>query len=352
MKSNFKFSAFVPVLASPAVFDWLRNEPDQTSLSAVLPFMASDPAPTSWRSQGLTLNFNGTAVHQIEPAKWLMQLQFNERILPGKVRDEFLSKRVAEFDEREGRKPGKKDYAMLKEEVEFELLPKAFIRRSQVPVIFLGKQRMVLIGTSSPKRADEVMAILHGFFDNMTKSETHWFGLTPVGNIVECLGFIAKGGVSTDNEDNFFVADSAVLRGTEKQTIRIKDKDIGGHDVQELLKQQYDVHELAFAYDPNGNEDEPLASFTFSDKMVFKRLKLNDGVARVEYGTVETNEQQTEAVIWLTARTAQEIVTSFMDEFGGYKNLTEMKKEAKADEKAAAAANAVDPLNDEYDEEL
>ena len=80
-------------------------------------------------------------------------------------------------------------------------------------------------------------------------------------------------------------------------------------------------------------------------------LKLNDGVARVEYGTVETNEQQTEAVIWLTARTAQEIVTSFMDEFGGYKNLTEMKKDAKAEEKAAAAANAVDPLNDD-DEEL
>lgn len=314
--------------------------------------MGSDPAPTSWRSQGLTLNFNGSAVHQIEPGKWLMQLQFNERILPGKVRDEFLSKRVAEFDEREGRKPGKKDYAMLKEEVEFELLPKAFIRRSQVPVIFLGKQRMVLIGTSSPKRADEVMALLHGFFDNMTKSETHWFGLTPVGNIVECLGFIAKGGVSTDNEDNFFVADSAVLRGTEKQTIRIKDKDIGGHDVQELLKQQYDVHELAFAYDPNGNEDEPLASFTFSDKMVFKRLKLNDGVARVEYGTVETTEQQTEAVIWLTARTAQEIVVNLMGEFGGYKNYADMKKEHKAEEKGAAKANAVDPLNDEDDEEL
>lgn len=351
MKSNFKFSAFVPVLASPAVFDWLRQH--SVDPEAIEAFMASDPAPTSWRSQGLCNTFNGSAVHQIEPGKWLMQLQFNERILPGKVRDEFLAKRVAEFDEREGRKPGKKDYAMLKEEVEFELLPKAFIRRSQVPVIFLGKQRMVLIGTSSPKRADEVMALLHGFFDNMTKSETHWFSLTPVGNIVETLGIIAKDGVSTDNEDNFFVADSAVLRGTEKQTIRIKDKDIGGHDVQELLKQQYDVHELAFAYDPNGNEDEPLASFTFSDKMVFKRLKLNDGVARVEYGTVETNEQQTEAVIWLTARTVQEIVTSFMDEFGGYKNLTEMKKDAKAEEKAVAAINKVDPLNDaEEDEEL
>ena len=349
MKSNFKFSAFVPVLASPAVFDWLRQP--SVDPEAIEAFMATDPAPTSWRSQGLCNTFSGYALHTIEPGKWLMQLQFNERILPGKVRDEFLSKRVAEFDERVGRKPGKKDYAMLKEEVEFELLPKAFIRRSQVPIIFLGKQRMVLIGTSSPKRADEVMALLHGFFDNMTKSETHWFSLTPVGNIVECLGFIAKGGVSADNEDNFFVADSAVLRGTEKQTIRIKDKDIGGHDVQELLKQQYDVHELAFAYDPNGNEDEPLASFTFSDKMVFKRLKLNDGVARVEYGTVETNEQQTEAVIWLTARTAQEIITSFMDEFGGYKNLTEMKKEAKAEEKAGAV-NKVDPLNDEDDEEL
>lgn len=350
MKSNFKFSAFIPLLASPAVFDWLRQP--AVDPEAIEPFIASDPAATSWRSQGLCNTFNGTALHTIEPGKWLMQLQFNERILPGKVRDEFLAKRVAQFDEREGRKPGKKDYAMLKEEVEFELLPKAFIRRSLVPVIFLAKQRMVLIGTSSPKRGDDVMAMLVGFFNNMTKSDTKWFALTPNGNIVETLTLISKDGLSADNESNFFVGDSAVLRGTGKQTIRIKDKDIGGHDVQELLKQQYDVHELGFTYDPNGNEDEPLSSFTFSEKMVFKRLKLNDGVARVEYGTVETNEQQTEAVIWLTARTAQEIVVNLMNEFGGYKNLTEMKKEAKAEEKAAAAANGVDPLNEEYDEEL
>lgn len=350
MKSNFKFSAFIPVLTSPAVFDWLRNpnvEPE-----TVERFGAQDPAATAWRSSGLCNTFNGHMLHTIEPGKWLMQLQFNERILPGKVRDEFLSKRVAEFDEREGRKPGKKDYAMLKEEVEFELLPKAFIRRSQVPVIFLGKQRMVLIGTSSPKRADEVMALLHGFFDNMCKAETHWFAMSPENNVVEGLGIIAKDGLSVDNESNFFIGDSAVLRGTGKQTIRIKDKDIGGHDVQELLKQKYDVHELGFNYDPNGNEDEPLASFTFSDKVVFKRLKLTDGVARVEYGTVETTEQQTEAVIWLTARTAQEIVVNLMGEFGGYKNYADMKKEHKAEEKAATKANTVDPLNDEDDEEL
>jgi len=347
---KLKFPAFIPYLASQAVFDWLKgDEPETLSGSIAEVWGSKDPAATSWRSQGLIAAVGENLVHQIEAGKFLMAMQVNERILPGKVRDEFLAKEVEKFNQREGRAIGKKDYAMLKEEVEFSLLPKAFIRRSVTPVIFIAKHRLVLVCTTSPKRAEDTIVMLCGLFNQMTSSDTSWYPLQPNNAVVGTLTLLAKDGFSSANDDGaFMVTDNAVLRGEGKQTIRIKDKDIESDDVTKLLKQQYDVHELGISYDPNGNEENRMLSFKLSDKLVFKGLKFNDGVAKTEMGDAETTEQQLEAVLWLTARTYTDVVINLMHEFGGFKTLAELKREAKE----IAKTKPVDPLNEEDDEEL
>lgn len=357
---KLKFPAFIPFLASQAVFDWLKADTHvevEDKLNEV--WGSKDPAATSWRSQGLITPVGDDLIYQIEAGKFLMAMQVNERILPGKVRDEFLAKEVEKFNEREGRAIGKKDYAMLKEEVEFSLLPKAFIRRSVTPVIFIAKHRLVLVCTTSPKRAEDTIVMLCGLFNQMTGSDASWHPLQPNNAVVGTLTAVAKGGSTAANDDGtFLIADNAVLRGEGKQTIRIKDKDIDSYDVQKLLKQGYDVHELGFSYDSNGHANgDALLSFTLTDKMVFKRLKFNDGAAKVEMGDAETTEQQLEAVLWLTARTYTDVLINLMHEFGGFKTLADMKREAKEIAKTNAEKNgiktkAVDPLNDDDDEEL
>jgi recombination associated protein RdgC len=345
---KLKFPAFIPYLASQAVFDWLKADSNvqvEDELTDV--WGSKDPSPTSWRSQGLIAPVGDDLIYQIEAGKFLMAMQVNERILPGKVRDEFLAKEVAHVEELNGRKPSKKDYAMLKEEVEFSLLPKAFIRRSVTPVIFIAKHRLVLVCTTSPKRAEDTIVMLCGLFNQMTSSDTSWYPLQPNNAVVGTLTLLANEGFSDENEDTFMVTDNAVLRGEGKQTIRIKDKDIESADVTKLLKQQYDVHELGFSYDPNGNEENRMLSFKLSDKLVFKGLKFNDGAAKVEMGDAETTEQQLEAVLWLTARTYADVLINLMHEFGGFKTLAELKREAKE----IAKTKPVDPLNDD-DEEL
>lgn len=354
---KLKFPAFIPFLASQAVFDWLKGDDPETLSGSIAEVWGSkDPAATSWRSQGLIAAVGDNLVHQIEAGKFLMAMQVNERILPGKVRDEFLAKEVEKFNEREGRAIGKKDYAMLKEEVEFSLLPKAFIRRSVTPVIFIAKHRLVLVCTTSPKRAEDTVVMLCGMLTQMTGSDTSWHPLQPNNAVVGTLTLLANEGFSDENEDTFMVTDNAVLRGEGKQTIRIKDKDIESADVTKLLKQQYDVHELGISYDPNGNEENRMLSFKLSDKLVFKGLKFNDGAAKVEMGNAETTEQQLEAVLWLTARTYTDMLINLMHEFGGFKTLAELKREAKEiakgnAEKNGVKAKTVDQLNDD-DEEL
>lgn len=358
MKTKIKFTSFIPFLGTPAVFDWLKaNNTIAPEHELLQTFRSKDPSATSWRSQGLVSCglLDEEFIYSIEAGVFLMSVQFNERILPGKVRDEFLAERLKQFEDREGRKMNKKDYAVLKEEVEFELLPKAFIRRSQVPVLFFCRQRMVMICTSSAKRAGDAAAMLSGFFTNAGMPETVFYPMDTQNPIVGTLTAIAKTGFITDPDSNFKVGTSAVLRGEGKQTIRIKDKDIEAGDIHKLLMQDYDVHELGMAFDPNGNTDEPLLTFAFNDKGIFKSLKFNDGVAKVEMGHAETAAEQLTSVIWLTARTYRDLVLNLMTEFGGYKTFGDMKREAKQAEKAEREAmkpaKGVDPLNEDDDDE-
>lgn len=361
MKTKLKFNSFIPFLGSPAVFDWLKDPDNQEHWDLLERFESKDPSATSWRSQGLIPAVEREFMYPIEAGVFLMHVQFNERILPGKVRDEFLAERLKNFEDREGRKMNKKDYAVLKEEVEFELLPKAFIRRSQVPVLFFCRQKMLMVCTSSAKRADEVIALLYGFFNNAMGSEPAFFHMDTQNPIVGTLTAIAKNDFETDDGTTYFeVGTSAVLRGEGKQTIRIKDKDIEAGDIHKLLMQGYDVHELGMAFSPNGDTENPLLTFSFNDKGVFKSLKFNDGVAKVEMGHAETSAEQLTSVIWLTARTYRDLVLNLVTEFGGYKAFGNMKREAKQAEKAEREAMGMkptpakaefDPLNEDDDDE-
>ena len=100
---------------------------------------SKEPSGGQWRSIGLINALPGEGLLVDMDGGKMMCVQFNERILPGKVRDEHLGKRVAKLEQMEGRKLSKKEYAQLREQVEFDLLPRAFVRRTNVPVIFMAK---------------------------------------------------------------------------------------------------------------------------------------------------------------------------------------------------------------------
>lgn len=332
MKSTFKFKAFIPAIASRTVFDQLRNSQIDFS-DKHENFIARDPEPTQWRSHGFIPVWPASDdyVHKIASGMYLMMFQINERNLPGKVRDEHLSTLLDKFKEREGRPVGKKDYAMLKEQAEFDLLPKAFIRRSVVPIIFNDKNNLVLVGTSSAKRRDDTVAVMIGLF-GINSDSVAFYDVSPKQDLVSSLTLAAKEGQSgeTQGEGYFYTTASAVLRGEGKRTIRIKDKAIEDGDVQDLINvHDYQVHELGLSYDPNEKQEDVLCTFSITDKLAFKALKFNDGVARVEMGDADTAEQQTEAVIFLTARTAVDIFIGLLRDFGGWKSLSEMEQEAK-----------------------
>ena len=238
-------------------------------------YASTDPTGSSWTTHGFVPPMPGEQqfVANLETGGKLLCVQINDRILPGKVRDEELKKRVAKLEAAEARKVSKKEYAQLRDEVEFELLPKAFIRRTRVYVAILKGQRigenLMLVFTSSQKKADEVVSLINvatGMPDPPWKIQTDW---SLVGRLTTLAQESTLEGYASGA---FFEAnDSAVLKGKDKQTIRIKDKDLADSDVVRLVKEGYEVHEIGAGMIDDRGEGYGI-TFTVNANLTFKRI--------------------------------------------------------------------------------
>jgi len=262
------YKAFVPFLVTPC-----------KPATAIEDYEVTDPTAGDWRRVGLCEPMKGEGfIVDLQGAGKLMAVQFNERILPGKVRDEQLAKEVVKVEQRDGRKISKKEFAQLREQVEFDLLPRAFIRRTVVPIIFVkadfGKQFM-LVCTSSAKRADDCMEVLLGAYPDLQPTL-----LSVKGDVSSRLKTLAIDGFlfdeDTQRDTGFFSHDSIALKGNEKKVIRVKDKPIDDSDVQDLIKMaEYNVVEMGVQWHDKTAVDEgddPLLSFTVNEHLIFKRI--------------------------------------------------------------------------------
>lgn len=287
-------------------------------------FPIQEPHSTAWSSSGFAEVMDEELVLDVQGGGTLAMFQVNERILPGSVIKEKIVERVKDIQERDGRKVGKKQFAEIRDDVTMQLLPGAFIRRKFVPVLF--RNDLVFIFTGSAKLCDSVAS-------SLVLSMDEGFALSHVGALVEAsvggaLTTLAKEESLTgpDNSSAFWVNNSLVLSGGDKQTIRIKDKGIGSHDVQELLKQDYQVKQLGLTF----GEDEATegdADFVLSDKFIFTGMKL--------LGTKDSGKNsETDAAdilistAWLTATMASRIVALAVEMCGGYRDTVAPSKPA------------------------
>lgn len=83
-----------------------------------------------------------------------------DKVLPAAVINEQLAEKVEAIKADEGRAVGRKERQDLKEEITFELLPKAFSRSSLQFAYVAPEQGLLVVDTSSAKRAEELLSYL------------------------------------------------------------------------------------------------------------------------------------------------------------------------------------------------
>ncbi len=258
--STNPFKAFIPYVVS--LPDWDKIEGGH---------IVTDPSAGEWRRTGLVPAISGETLEiDLQGTDTLMAVQFNERILPGKVRDEELIKRVNKLQAQEGRKVSKKEYAELRQQTEFDLLPRAFIRRTVVPVLFYtqdGHWRM-LVCTSSQKKADDCVAVMRGVFGEELRPWQMALKRDPAASF---RAMVLDTGSLTP--DTFIPNDSVVLKGADKKTIRFKDKPIEDADCLQCIESEdYRITEIGMLWDQSEQQETPDLEFVVTENLTFKGI--------------------------------------------------------------------------------
>lgn len=235
-----------------------------------------DPEHSEWYRSGLVdamPNNTVAAIFRLSATPCLgLSYQWSERILPTSTIKEKVFERVQKLVEVEGRNPPRKEIAQIRDDVVAQLLPQAFIRRTLIPVLLIGN--LLLIGTSSAKRADEVMAQLRGMLAELE--------IKPLGASllkVKTTPEVALGnlvGLTEFEADSMRLepCDKAVLEGPDGTKVSVKDD--GAGEISRLVDDEsFRVRELLISCQ-NLDFGAEIVRARVSDKLVFKGVKVKE----------------------------------------------------------------------------
>ena len=187
----------------------------------------TDPNGQTWSTVGLVpVTDEGFIFHSLDGMGLLFCVQFNERILPAKVRDEHFRKTLDAIEQREGRKPTKKEYAELRDEAERDLLPKAFIKRAKVFGLLTNSR--LLIFTGSSKRQDDVLLIINHYLNDVGIDNTS----IRRPSLKEAVSGMTS--LALEEDDWLSATDHGVLRIEGDHVYGALKFESGGHRVQRV----------------------------------------------------------------------------------------------------------------------
>lgn len=226
---------------------------------------AADPGEGLWRSFGFTQpipvdeeiygDAPAMAVGIAGVGAVLLCVEIRERVLPSASINDALIERVASFEEKEGRSAGKKDIAMLKDEITARMLKTAPIRRKRVPVLLA--HGLCVMFTTSYKLSDDIGALLRKLFGTWPVTPVFTDSLQPW---MHGLIYDKKLPLDEMNDDQlaeqrFYPGENAKLRDKDDDAvITIKDETLTqeGSTAQLLVDRAIGVEEMSLTFYPRG----------------------------------------------------------------------------------------------------
>ena len=84
-----------------------------------------------------------------------------ERILPASVIQNLVEKKTQEINQSRGYPMKRHEKQQLKQDIEFDLLPKAFCVQKKQAILFDAKRHRMLIEATSPQQIETILAFIH-----------------------------------------------------------------------------------------------------------------------------------------------------------------------------------------------
>ena len=201
-----------------------------------------------------------------------------EKVLPSSVINEMTADKIAEKEDQEARKLSKKERTELKEQIIFELLPRAFSFSKRTFAYIDPKGGWLIVDAASAKKAEELISFLRKNLSSLP--------LVPVSTKEKPVSTMTQWLLQNDAPADVLIEDECELRAPEESggIIRCKNHDLAAPEIKNHLDTGKQVIKLAISWSDR-------LSFIVDENLSIKRLKfldlIQDQVADIESATAE-----------------------------------------------------------------
>ena len=285
-----------PFTTSPEEID------QKLAAKAFKPCGSQDLASCGWVEP---LGKHGSELVHVTNGRIMLCLQRQDKILPAAVVNEVLEEKVAEIQAQDDRKPGRKERKDLKDDIVFELLPKAFTRSSRQFAYIDPDAGLLVVNTGSHKRAEELLSYLRDSLGSLS--------VIPLKakNLIQPImtQWLRDGAVDA----RFELGGECELRDSanESSVIRCKQQDLTSKEINNHLQAGMIATKLELCW--AGGID-----FILDDQLVIKRLTFSD-IVKEKLAEVDTETVAEEFDVEFAIMTGEfgQFIPELMSVLGG-----------------------------------
>jgi recombination associated protein RdgC len=186
-----------------------------------------------------------------------------ERVLPTAVINEMIQEKAAEAEEQQGRKLSKKERIQLKDELIFDLLPRAFTFSRKIYAYIDPKGGWLVVDAASAKSAEDLLSLLRKSLGSLPA--------VPINTVNNPVAIMTQWLVTQQTPSDIVVEDECELRspGEEGSIIRCKNHDLSLPEIQNHLDSGKEVIKLALSWADR-------LAFVIDKSFSIKRLRFLD----------------------------------------------------------------------------
>ena len=166
-----------------------------------------------------------------------------QRLLPAGVIKDALEERIANIEAGEARKVRAKERRNLRDDVTFELLPKAFTQKSYVYAYLSPADGWLIVDAAGAKKAEELLVTLGQSLGGLD--------IEPLRSEVSVSALMTKWLEGRDLPRGIAIQNDCELRdpADELSIVRCQRQDLSGEEIRVHLRAHKQAHKLALGFD-------------------------------------------------------------------------------------------------------
>lgn len=236
-------------------------------------------------------------------------LKKEERILPSTVINEMWQERIEEIEEQEGRKLGKKARAELKDNLIFELLPRAFTHSTNLFAYIDTENDFIVIDSASSSKAEDLLSLLRKTLGGLPAVPVN----TVDSPVLTMTNWLTHG----TQPSEISISDECELRSPEEGggIARFKRHDLNLPEIKNHLETGKQVIKLALTWNDR-------ISFVLDADLKISRLKFLDLVQErvgeeLTNANAETEEERFDVDFIIMTAELSDFLDNLLAIFGG-----------------------------------